>query len=420
MNSGLDIALPKSWTWSPLKFATTFLNRGTAPVYVDVGPVRAISQAANQLTGLDWARTRFHDHNGDPKRLKGYLLPGDVLINSTGTGTLGRVGYFTKGPDSLPCVADGHVTVARAYQQLADSRYLYHWLSCRPFYDYIYSALIVGATNQIELNRERLAEAPIALPPLDEQRRIADFLDIETERLDRVRRCRLVQVQLLTERFRRSIELLFDRQDSANCRIKDRLLSRPRYGVLVPEFVDDGVPFVRVNDLIDLSDKIADLRRIPDSLSQQYSTTVVRQRDVLVSVVGTLGRSVVAPPDLVGANVNRAIAVLRVQPGVSPDLLSAWMGTSMFETQSLLATASDSAQRTLGMEDLANFAISWPADGEAQGRASVALAAIQAEFSNLRAALDRQLALTHERSQALITAAVTGQIDVATARGVDV
>jgi type I restriction enzyme S subunit len=165
VSSGLDLALPDSWSWSPFKFTTTFLNRGTAPDYVDDGPVRAVSQAANQATGLDWQRTRFHDYNGDPKKLKGYLVQGDILINSTGNGTLGRVGYFTSGPDHVPCVADGHVTVARADRRAAEPRYLYYWLSSSPFQDYIYSALVVGATNQVELNRERLAGAPVPGSP---------------------------------------------------------------------------------------------------------------------------------------------------------------------------------------------------------------------------------------------------------------
>lgn len=200
MSTGLDISIPKSWSWSPLKFTTTFLNRGSAPDYVDEGPVRAISQAANQLTGLDWTRTRFSAHVGDPRRLRGYLLSGDSLINSTGNGTLGRVGYFAQGPDDIPCVADGHVTVARADRRIVEPRYLHYWLSSTLFYNFIYSALVVGATNQIELNREGLAGAPVALPPLDEQRRIAEFLDGETARIDRLTNAQLRALDLLEER----------------------------------------------------------------------------------------------------------------------------------------------------------------------------------------------------------------------------
>jgi type I restriction enzyme, S subunit len=199
MTSGFDIALPRWWSISRLKRATVLLNRGTAPEYVDEGPVRAVGQAANQAAGLDWTRTRFHNFSGDAKRLKGYLIPGDVLINSTGTGTLGRVGYFENRPDDRPCVADGHVTVARADPQVVDSRYLYYWLTSRAFYGYIYSALIVGATNQIELNREKLADAAIGMPTIGEQRRIAEFLDAETLIVDSLVQQRTRQRELLDE-----------------------------------------------------------------------------------------------------------------------------------------------------------------------------------------------------------------------------
>lgn len=199
MSTQLGTALPDSWSWSTLKFSTTFLNRGTIPNYVDTGPVRTVSQAANQVNGLDWQRTRFHDYSGDPRKLRGYLTTGDVLVNSTGNGTVGRVGYFTGGPDEFPCVADGHVTIARADRRCTDPRYLYYWLSSSPFQSYIYSALVVGATNQVELNRERLAGAPLALPPLGEQRRIADFLDGETTRIDALAASRRAQVMILDE-----------------------------------------------------------------------------------------------------------------------------------------------------------------------------------------------------------------------------
>ena len=77
---------------------------------------------------------------------------------------------------------------------------MHYWLSSTLFYNFIYSALVVGATNQIELNREGLAGAPVALPPLDEQRRIAEFLDGETARIDRLTNAQLRALDLLEER----------------------------------------------------------------------------------------------------------------------------------------------------------------------------------------------------------------------------
>lgn len=194
MNSVLGISLPDDWNVSSLKRGTTLLNRGTTPDYADNGPVRVVNQLANQPSGLHWESTRFHDFHGDPTRLKGYLLPHDILINSTGTGTLGRIGYFEGSPDAKPCVADTHVTVARAATETIHPRFGYYWMASQPFQEYVYAALVVGATNQIELNRSYLSDAPVPLPPLEEQRRIADFLDAETSRIDRLVELRQAQL----------------------------------------------------------------------------------------------------------------------------------------------------------------------------------------------------------------------------------
>jgi len=254
------------------------------------------------------------------------------------------------------------------------------------------------------------------VPSIEEQRRVARFLDVETARIDDLRSHRTAQRSVLAEKERFVLDQIFVGDFSVRLRMKYLLAAKPRYGVLVPEFVDDGgVPFVRINDLVDLESKISQLRQIPRSLSRQYRTTVVRPGDVLVSVVGTLGRSTVASPLLAGANVNRAIAILRTQPGVSPELLSAWTSTSAFETQAMIATGNDSAQRTLGMEDLANFDVMWPADIHEQERVLRDLTSIQTAFGRMRRAIDRQLETLAERRQALIMAAVTGQIDVTTA-----
>ncbi len=151
MKSVFGISLPSSWNVVPLKHVTSLIDRGLAPSYVSQSSVRAVSQAANQWSGLDWTKTRFHDFDGDPRHLRGFLLPRDILLNSTGTGTLGRVGFFDQGPDGVPCVADGHVTVVRTLEESLDARFAYYWLSSRPFQDLTYATLVVGATNQIEL-----------------------------------------------------------------------------------------------------------------------------------------------------------------------------------------------------------------------------------------------------------------------------
>ncbi|MEU6862801.1 restriction endonuclease subunit S [Streptomyces sp. NPDC046876] len=417
MSSVLGISLPDEWSTAPLKHITTYLNRGSAPTYVDDGAVRVISQAANQATGLDWTRTRFHEFSGDPKKLKGFLRADDVLVNSTGTGTLGRVGYFTQAPDGLPCMADGHVTVARAKSGELDSRFMYYWLGSRPFQEFVYAALVVGATNQIELNRDRLGDAPVPLPPLEEQRRIADLLDAETARIDQLLRLRKRQIVLTEERSGSALDAAFNGSSHVPTRLKYLLAVKSRYGVLVPQFVDEGVRFVRVNDLLDLPGRAASLVKIPAELSAQYARTVTKAGDVLLSVVGTMGRSAVVPEELAGANVARAVASLRPRSDVPSWLIATWLTTPAFLRQANDVTGSDTAQPTLGMEDLGNFQLSWPTDKRGLEALGQAVSRIEQQRNALTQLLRRQTVLLAERRQALIIAAVTGQFDVSTASG---
>ncbi|SBW20850.1 putative type I restriction-modification system, S subunit [Candidatus Protofrankia californiensis] len=421
MSADLDIALPNSWAWLPIKFATTFLNRGTAPDYIDDGPVRVISQAANQAFGLDWQRTRFHDYDGDPRKLKGYLFPNDIIINSTGTGTLGRVGYFTSGPDELPCVADGHVTVARADRQVAEPRYMYYWLSCTPFYDFIYSSLTVGATNQIELNRERLAGAPIALPPLDEQRRIADFLDAETAGTDLLVDAIGKRLSLLEARRRALLMSVFPDFDCVKNRLGYHLnlvTSGPRgWGDYVGPY---GSPFFRSANLrrngIEPNLETLALVGPPTSAAAEAARSRIRAGDVLIGITGANTAWVsLADQRIDGANVSQHVCLAR--PGKTID--GRWLAYALSAPQIqelLLGSQYGGTKIQLSLGDIRNLIIPLPSVKDQQiiaARISDGLANISAE-QEIR---DRQLALLTERRQALITAAVTGQIDVTTARG---
>ncbi|OSP25917.1 hypothetical protein B7767_41945 [Streptomyces sp. 13-12-16] len=258
----------------------------------------------------------------------------------------------------------------------------------------------------------------VPLPPLDEQRRIAGFLDAETARIDNLASLRSRQLRLIEERRGSSLNAAFSRHGYAPTRLKYLLSSRPRYGVLVPQFIEgEGVRFIRVNDLLDLPGRSATLRTIPEELSAQYARTITRTGDVLLSVVGTMGRSAIVPPDLEGANIARAVASLRPRPNVSAELISAWLTTPDFLRQATDATSSDTAQPTLGMEDLSNFRLFWPTSSVDQADLLHTVQATQRNFSSLASAFHRQSLLLAERRQALITAAVTGQLDVTTASG---
>ena len=102
--------------------------------------------------------------------LEEHMKDGDIVVNSTGNGTLGRIGIFRDSDrlDNNVVVPDSHVTVVRAYHEV-EVDYLFYVLKYhQPFLE----KLGEGSTNQTELRPSNIAELLIPIPPLNEQTRI--------------------------------------------------------------------------------------------------------------------------------------------------------------------------------------------------------------------------------------------------------
>ncbi|MFI2672027.1 restriction endonuclease subunit S [Streptomyces albidoflavus] len=428
MSTALGAPLPGSWPVAPLKHVTSMLNRGSAPDYVDSGPVRAISQAANQASGLNWSRTRFHNFSGNPKSLKGHLRPNDVLINSTGTGTLGRVGYFTGSPDGIPCMADSHVTVARAKTGELDARFSYYWLSSRPFQDYISSALVVGATSQIELNRDRLGDAPVPLPPLAEQRRIADFLDAETARMStlrdslhrfdrdvRERERAVLAAQLNADAHNVWDELPSDWRWTPLMHLTDPL-RQIMYGIVLPgPNVPEGVPIVKGGDVAANRLSLKSLNRTTREIEAGYARSRLRGGDLVIAIRGSVGELAVVPDELTGANLTQDAARISIDTSVHARWLRLVLESPVM-THQIQRRVTGATIKGINIWDLKRVLVPTPGKATQVALARTVSRAIQTH-EDLRSRVARHERLLAERRQSLITAAVTGQFDVSTASG---
>lgn len=244
-------------------------------------------------------------------------------------------------------------------------------------------------------------------PSLEVQRRIADHLDAETARIDALIAKNATLDSLLGERFRSVVEGLFQRADR-RVPLRYLLRRRPTYGILKPRAVDAGVPVLRITDITAAGGVTrGSAIKVPAVQSAEYSRTVLEPGDVVVSVVGTLGRAAVIDDAVAGANISRALARL-VPAGVSGPWLVRWIQSADFERMVDEVTAG-TAQRVLNMEDLVEFRVPVYTDPTAP---TAQLEEAQARTATTRSTLARQRGLLLERRQALITAAVTGQIEV--------
>jgi type I restriction enzyme M protein len=160
--------LPSSWVWTRLGDISAYMQRGKSPKYSEGSGVLVVSQRCVQWAGLDLDVAKEISlaslESYEPYR---FLKTGDLLWNSTGTGTIGRVLALSDVPEGLVC--DSHVTLVRC--PWVNARYLQSWLASEAVYGQI-EELAAGSTNQIEWTAQLAMAQLVPLPPLAEQERI--------------------------------------------------------------------------------------------------------------------------------------------------------------------------------------------------------------------------------------------------------
>lgn len=98
------------------------------------------------------------------------MRDGDIVINSTGTGTLGRVGIYhsSDNPTRIPMVPDSHVTVVRPAESIVP-QYVFF---CLKAMQSELEELGEGSTNQKEIKPLAIQQLRIPMPPFEEQQTI--------------------------------------------------------------------------------------------------------------------------------------------------------------------------------------------------------------------------------------------------------
>ena len=150
--------IPKGWQVRKLRDLSNYLSRGVGPAYVDDGGIAVLNQKCIRDRRVNFLRARRHDEHKrsvDGRMLR--LL--DVVVNSTGVGTLGRIAQIWDLPERA--IADSHVTVIRAANAV-DPWFLGMALTGR---ESEVESLGEGSTGQTELSRERLGSLACLTPP---------------------------------------------------------------------------------------------------------------------------------------------------------------------------------------------------------------------------------------------------------------
>ena len=168
--------MTSEWHEVPLRELVGYISKGIAPSYAEVASettIRVLNQKCNRNFQISYGDSRLHDTLKKKVPPERYVKPDDILINSTGAGTAGRIAQIEDVPSAT--TIDGHMTLIRSNGKVTQ-KFLGYALKA---HQWEVLQLDEGSTGQTELNRDRLLDEIMINYPVsfDEQNAIVGTLE---------------------------------------------------------------------------------------------------------------------------------------------------------------------------------------------------------------------------------------------------
>jgi type I restriction enzyme, S subunit len=302
------------------------------------------------------------------------------------------------------------------------SEFLLHWLQFMA--PEVLRLVDVANHGTKRLPSERLFALSLPQPPPWEQKKIATILSSVDEAIEATQavidHLQVVKKAMMAELLTRGLPGRHTRfkqteighvPEAWDVVPFERLLAEGdslSYGILQPGDHDpSGIPMLRTVDLDEHGGRSNTvILRVNRGIEAQYERTRLRGGEVLLSVMGTVGRTVVVPPEWIGWNVNRALAVVRVNGGVTAEYLGFWLRSPA--TQDRFAVEQiGSAQKRINLGDLRKMVV--PAPGVEE---QTKLCEVLSAYEQRHACEAGCLAQLRTAKAALMSALLTGEVRV--------
>ena len=393
--------LRENWAVSTFGEICDYVQRGKSPKYAEASDLPVINQKAIRWFGLQDEYLKYvHPEQIDSWTPERYIRLGDVLWNSTGTGTIGRACLIRVVNLDSPKVVDSHVTILRSNPEI-DPRYLFYWIMGPTIQERI-SDLSTGTTNQVELNRQIVLETKIPVPPLAEQKRIADKLDQTLAIVERAK-ARLARVPEILKQFRQSVlaaatygRLTEDWRESQSV-FREAPISVNSPENVMPFFDipgswkwskisniglvkggkrlpkgesllsrDTGYPYLVAGQLKNGTVSSDNQQYLTEELHEKLKRYTVRSGDVFITIVGAcIGDSGVIPAKFDGANLTENAAKICNLKGASSSYLAYWLRSNICQ-EFIRFSIKSGAQGKLALCRIEEIPVPLPPDLEQQ------------------------------------------------------
>jgi len=286
------------------------------------------------------------------------------------------------------------------------------------------------------MTQEHLGNFVFAIPDnVYDRKKIANFLDHETAKIDTLIEKQQQLIKLLKEKRQAVISHAVTKGLNPNAPMRDSgvewlgevpahwevyrvkhlsfLISKGTTpSTIGGDFVDEGIRFLKAENIgKSLAVQSTPSFYITEKVDEQISRSRLKEHDVLVIIAGaTTGLSSIVSRDVLPANTNQAVSFIRPLKQEFSILILRWLSTE-FAQRIIWMGAVQAAQPNLSMEDLGNIPIVVPPIDELNKIMSIIDSRLMI-FDHLILKAESAIELMQERRTALISAAVTGKIDV--------
>lgn len=381
-------------------------SRGWADFYSEYGDVFIrISNLSRQSIYLELEDLQFVQiPKISSEGARTELQDSDVLISIT--ADIGIIGNVTPRI-TKPAYINQHIALVRFNKYQTDSRFISYFLSSEPSQKKFRALSDSGAKAGMNLNT--VQQIKLALPPTKaEQQAIAEALsdaDALVESLEQLLvKKRQIKQGAMQELLTGQNRLPGFSGKFVKMRMRDVLSQSATYGIVTAgNFVQSGIKMLRGGDIDDGRINM-DLPMVTLDKSTEYSRTVLCKGDVVISLVGYPGEAATVSDKLVGANISRAVGLLRPNGKINSEFLTFLLNSSGGRRM-VLAPSAGSAQQVVNLAALNKLEFLTPPIEE-----QTAIAAILSDLDSDIAALQSQLVKARQIKQGMAQALLTGRI----------
>lgn len=325
-------------------------------------------------------------------------------------------------------LADNNVMAISAILQEMD-KFIFHFMNTIDLSEQARSTTVPS------IRKGDVENILLSLPPLAEQKIIAEKLDTLLAQVDSTK-ARLEQIPQILKRFRQAVlaAAVTGRLTKENKDFRTKKIELDNYNILIPvnwsetilnnvintqrplcygvvqpgDDIKDGIDLIRVCDINDGEVDLNHLRKISKEIDLQYKRSKVRKNDILVTIVGAIGRIGIVRENI---NVNIARAVARISPEckiIVPMFLHIWLSSPVMQTW-LVQSSKEVARKTLNLKDLKDAFVPLPSIEE-QGEIVRRVEQLFAYADTIEKQVNNALARVNNLTQSILAKAFRGEL----------